>query len=92
VLIINTNQRERSIARNTGAAIARKISTFLDDDDWLFPTNELFKELSAQSDAAWLYGSSQLVDWQGNLLMSRSMELMEMVYMRWVNGSHFRHR
>src|SRR5688572_30916233 len=38
VQVINTNRRERSVARNTGAALARgKYLHFLDDDDWLFP-------------------------------------------------------
>lgn len=64
VRIINTNRRERSVARNTGAAIARgRFLHFLDDDDWLFPMafRHLW-ELSQESDAPWLYGITQLVD------------------------------
>lgn len=71
VQIVNTNRRERSVARNTGAAIARgKYLHFLDDDDWLFPNslNHLF-ELSQKEEAAWLYGSSQLVERDGTELI-----------------------
>lgn len=64
VQIINTNRRERSVARNTGAAVAKgQYLHFLDDDDWLFPDayQHLF-ELSQASDAKWLYGMTQLVN------------------------------
>lgn len=71
VHIIHTNRRERSIARNTGAAVAKgKYLHFLDDDDWLFP-NALnhFWELSQTAQASWLYGSSQLVKRDGEELV-----------------------
>jgi glycosyltransferase involved in cell wall biosynthesis len=64
VQIINTNRRERSIARNTGAAVAKgQYLHFLDDDDWLFPDayQHLF-ELSQATNAKWLYGMTQLVN------------------------------
>jgi glycosyltransferase involved in cell wall biosynthesis len=66
VQIIDTNRRERSIARNTGAAAARgKYLHFLDDDDWLAPgAFRYFYELSQSTNAAWLYGITQLVDRQ----------------------------
>ena len=78
VKIITTNCRERSVARNTGAAIARgKYLHFLDDDDWLFPNtlNHLW-ELSRKSEAAWLYGSSQLVERDGTELIQLHHRIM----------------
>lgn len=68
VQVINTNKRERSVARNTGAAAARgKFLHFLDDDDYLAPAayNHL-RRLSQSSNAKWLYGMTQLTDRQNN--------------------------
>lgn len=66
VQILNTNKRERSVARNTGASIAKgKYLHFLDDDDWLAPgAYESFLQLSQVSNAKWLYGTTQLVNRQ----------------------------
>jgi glycosyltransferase involved in cell wall biosynthesis len=66
VQIIQTNKRERSVARNTGAAIAKgQYLHFLDDDDWLFPgAYQHLWRLSRSSEAKWLYGMTQLVDRQ----------------------------
>jgi glycosyltransferase involved in cell wall biosynthesis len=64
VRIIDTNRRERSVARNTGAAIAKgKYLHFLDDDDWLAPgAFQHLWTLSCSTDAKWLYGITELVD------------------------------
>ena len=64
VAIIDTNQRERSVARNTGATLARGCYLhFLDDDDWLASgALQHLWNLSQASQAAWLYGITQLVD------------------------------
>jgi glycosyltransferase involved in cell wall biosynthesis len=71
VQIIDTHRRERSVARNAGAAIARgEYLHFLDDDDWLFPDALChFWQLSQNEQAAWYYGSSQLVERNGSKLI-----------------------
>lgn len=69
VRVINTNRRERSVARNTGAAIAQgSYLHFLDDDDVLLPgAMQTFWELAQKDkEAAWLYGSWRIVDNDGN--------------------------
>jgi glycosyltransferase involved in cell wall biosynthesis len=67
VRLVTTNQRERSVARNTGAAMAKgQYLHFLDDDDWLAPDALAhFWTDGPHEDAAWLYGLSQLVDRRG---------------------------
>ncbi|MBE7474447.1 MAG: glycosyltransferase [Anaerolineales bacterium] len=70
VRVITTYRHERSVARNTGAAIARgKYFHFLDDDDLFLPgALEAFWKLDQTSPAAWLYGSYQTIDNDGNLV------------------------
>ena len=68
--VIDTNHRERSVARNTGAAIARgKYLHFLDDDDWLLPDAfDHFCTLIRQEKAAMYYGGYRFVDSSGKTL------------------------
>jgi glycosyltransferase involved in cell wall biosynthesis len=67
VQILHTHHRERSIARNTGAAVAKgNYLHFLDDDDWLAPgAYRYFWELSQSGPANWLYGVTQLLNREG---------------------------
>ena len=70
VQVIQTNRRERSVARNAGAAVARgKYLHFLDDDDYLVPgALSAFWELDQTGDGIWLYGSYQTVNNEGVLV------------------------
>jgi glycosyltransferase involved in cell wall biosynthesis len=67
IKIIDTNRRNRSIARNVGAAASQgKYLHFLDDDDWMMPG--AFDELisvAEKTKAAWVYGAFKLVDNSG---------------------------
>jgi glycosyltransferase involved in cell wall biosynthesis len=67
VQIIATSRRNRSVARNCGAAVARgRYFHFLDDDDWLEPgALAALRQLAIDSQAAWLYGGFRLVDNSG---------------------------
>ncbi|MSP12153.1 MAG: glycosyltransferase family 2 protein [Chloroflexi bacterium] len=71
VRVIHTNRRRVSVARNTGAAIARGAYLhFLDDDDWLLPgALRSFWELTQRHPHAVLaYGTGNLVDEDEKLL------------------------
>jgi len=71
VHVIETQSRERSVARNAGAAIARgKYFHFLDDDDILLPgALNAFWQLSCLNNIAdWLYGAWRTVDNVGNVV------------------------
>jgi glycosyltransferase involved in cell wall biosynthesis len=64
VRLVTTNRRERSFARNTGAALAcGEFLHFMDDDDWMAPgALAAFRRLAQSTAAGWLYGSACLLD------------------------------
>ena len=66
---LNTNRRERSVARNAGAAFAQgKYLHFLDDDDWILPNAfEDFWKLTQQTKVGMYYGGYQFVDSHGKI-------------------------
>jgi glycosyltransferase involved in cell wall biosynthesis len=68
VRIISTNRLNRSIARNTGAAIATgRYFHFLDDDDWMLPSAfEAFWKTTRNSSAAWIHGGFRMVNNAGD--------------------------
>lgn len=70
VKIIHTDRHNRSVARNSGASIARSMYLhFLDDDDWILPGafRSLWDQAKA-SQAGWIYGGFHLVNTQGELI------------------------
>lgn len=67
IKIIETNRRNRSIARNVGAAASRgRYLHFLDDDDWMMSgAFEALLGAAERSQAAWIHGAFRMVDNSG---------------------------
>jgi len=89
VRLLNTNRRERSVARNAGAAIAKgDYLHFLDDDDILLPgaLNAFWNLAKKADDAVWLYGSWQIVDNQGQKVNEFHPELTGNIFALLVSG------
>lgn len=88
IQVITTQRRERSVARNTGAAIARgKYLHFLDDDDWMLPgAFATLWKLANNNQAAWLYGGYRLVDSAGNPLKEYRPDESGNCFIRFIAG------
>lgn len=82
VLVVNTNRRERSVARNTGAAVAAgEYLQFLDDDDILLPgALQRFFEVSQARNAAWIYGGYRTVNNSGEVIQEWRPAIEEEVF------------
>lgn len=88
VKIINTNRRERSVARNAGAAISTgQYLHFLDDDDWILPdVFERFWELAQQNPMPMLYGGYQFVNSDGRVLEECHPDESGNCFIRFMSG------
>ncbi len=88
VQILTTYKHERCVARNTGAAIAKgKFLHFLDDDDWLLPDAfSHLSKLSQNNSADWLYGHTQLVDRDGQAIITLEQELQGNCFTQLIAG------
>jgi glycosyltransferase involved in cell wall biosynthesis len=90
ITILNTNRRERSFARNSGAAIAKgDYLCFLDDDDWLLPgALSAFWELANQNgENVWLYGGIRIVDESGKTLAEMNSGLQGNCFAQIMGGA-----
>lgn len=64
ITVMDTNRRNRSVARNVGAAASHgRYLHFLDDDDWMMPgAFDVLLKVAEQTRAAWVYGGFRMVD------------------------------
>ncbi len=92
VRLLNTNGRERSIARNAGAAVARgRYLHFLDDDDYLLPGAWVAISQLARTHTGFsaYYGATKLIDRTGKPLFVIKPQFAGDVFIQAVAGEWF---
>ena len=91
ITIINTNQCERSIAQTMGAAVGKgKYIKILQDDDYLLPGGlKTLIEVGESSGCAWIYGSVNRIDNNGEFMSVNHAEVDGNVFGHSVVGDAF---
>lgn len=91
VTVINTNKRERSVACNAGAALAKgKYLKILQDDDFLLPgaLRELLR-VAEQTGSYWVYGAFNRVDDEYEHMSVQEPEVAGNLFAHSVAGDSF---
>ncbi len=88
VTLLQTPRRERCVARNTGAAVARgEYLHFLDDDDWMLPGGLAALWTAARAtQAVWVYGAARLVDRTDRVLVDHHIGVDGNVFVQVMAG------
>jgi GT2 family glycosyltransferase len=91
IKILNTNKRERSVACNTGAAIATgKYIKILQDDDYLLPgALKALIEVAERTGSYWVYGAFNRVDDDDVFMSFQQPEVKGNLFAHSVAGDSF---
>ncbi len=88
VRVISTYGKERSVARNAGAAVSRgRYLNFLDDDDYLLPgALDALCRAAEKSGAHLAYGIARLLNENGELLVHHHIGVQGNVFVHVMSG------